>query len=124
MCVCVVVTLSPPPSLPLSLSGCLLVDCNDSLYAGDRKLVAEVAKLVHTLLDQVMEYMKGQTTPIEVYITGRPSVSFKSCFFSFIVKEEAISLGTRPVCKVSESPPTIHTILVVYYHVTQVVCTC
>ncbi|CAI8033056.1 VPS35 endosomal protein-sorting factor-like [Geodia barretti] len=42
------------------------VDCNDSLYAGDPKLVAEVAKLVHTLLDQVMEHMKGLNTTLEL----------------------------------------------------------
>jgi hypothetical protein len=42
------------------------VDCNDSLYAGDRKLVAEVAKLVHTLLEQVMEHMKGLTSSLEM----------------------------------------------------------
>ena len=42
------------------------VDCNDSLYAGDRKLVIEVAKLVHTLLEQVMEHMKELGPSIEV----------------------------------------------------------
>ena len=47
-----------PPSLP--------VDCNDSLYAGDQKLVAEVGKLVHTLLDQILDHMKGLGTTIEV----------------------------------------------------------
>jgi hypothetical protein len=42
------------------------VDCNDSLYAGDPKLVSEVAKLVHTLLDQVMEHMKALNTTLEL----------------------------------------------------------
>jgi hypothetical protein len=42
------------------------VDCNDSLYAGDWKLVAEVGKLVHTLLDQVMEHMKGLSTSLDL----------------------------------------------------------
>ena len=45
------------------------MDCNDSLYAGDPKLVAEVAKLVHTLLEQVMEHMKGLTSSLEVCVT-------------------------------------------------------
>ena len=55
-------------SLPLFLSLSLPpVDCNDSLYAGDRKLVAEVAKLVHTLLEQVLEHMKGLGTSTEVW---------------------------------------------------------
>ena len=51
-------SIPSPPSLP--------VDCNDSLYAGDQKLVAEVGKLVHTLLDQILDHMKGLGTTIEV----------------------------------------------------------
>ena len=57
------------------------VDCNDSLYAGDRKLVVEVAKLVHTLMEQVMEHMKGLGASAEVrhrgfvYITSSLSPS-------------------------------------------------
>lgn len=42
------------------------VDSNDSLYAGDKKFVAEVAKLVHTLLEQILEHMKSLTTSDEV----------------------------------------------------------
>ena len=78
------------------------MDCNDSLYAGDPKLVAEVAKLVHTLLDQVMEHMKGLNTTLEVC----------SNFFTFshflpplyLVEETTVSLGPQAVCQVSINP--------------------
>ena len=72
MCVCVCSSLPSSPS----------VDCNDSLYAGDQKLVAEVSKLVHTLLEQVMEYMKGLGTSIEVtvlHITTCPNLYMIYC---------------------------------------------
>ena len=42
------------------------VDSNDSLYAGGKKFVGEVAKLVHTLLEQILEHMKSLTTSDEV----------------------------------------------------------
>jgi len=48
------------------LYGISKVDSNDSLYAGDRKLVAEVAKLVHTLLEQILEHMRSLTTSPEL----------------------------------------------------------
>jgi len=48
------------------------VDSNDSLYAGDRKLVAEVAKIVHTLLEQILEHMRSLTTSDEVSLATVP----------------------------------------------------
>lgn len=44
------------------------VDSNDSLYGGDRKFVAEVSKLVHTLLEQALEHMKTLATSDEVVL--------------------------------------------------------
>ena len=46
------------------------MDSNDSLYAGDRKLVAEVAKIVHTLLEQILEHMRSLTTSDEVSLSN------------------------------------------------------
>ena len=61
-----------PPNHPLPLPPSpSLVDCNDSLYAGDRKLVAEVSKLVHTLLEQVLDHMKELSTTTEVGTPGQ-----------------------------------------------------
>ena len=45
---------------------CVAVDSNDSLYAGDRKFVSEVAKLVHTVLQQVLDHIKSLATSDEV----------------------------------------------------------
>ena len=81
------------------------MDCNDSLYAGDPKLVSEVAKLVHTLLDQVMEHMKGLNTTLEV-CSNYYFFTFSHFLFSppSLVEETTVSLGSRAVCQVSINP--------------------
>lgn len=77
---------------PVSLSQSPVVDSNDSLYAGDRKLVAEVAKLVHTLLEQILEHMRSLTTSPEV------------CIGSVVL--QTLSSGLMPLSTTSPSAAT------------------
>ena len=86
------------------------MDCNDSLYAGDPKLVVEVAKLVHTLMEQVMEYMKGLGATAEVrhrgfvYLTSSslpPSLPHSlPPPFHFLDKKETVTSSPRALCQV------------------------
>lgn len=48
------------------LYGVEKVDSNDSLYAGGKKFVTEVAAIVHTLLEQILEHLKSLTTSDEL----------------------------------------------------------
>ena len=47
---------------------CNIVDSNDSLYAGDPKLVNEVSRLFNTVLQQILDHMKSLATSDEVSV--------------------------------------------------------
>ena len=76
------------------------MDCNDSLYAGDPKLVVEVAKLVHTLMEQVMEYMKGLGATAEVRHRGFVYLTSSLPPFHFLDKKETVTSSPRALCQV------------------------
>ena len=52
------------PCIPIYLPHS--VDSNDCLYAGDKKLVADLAKLVSYLINQILEHLKSLSGSDEV----------------------------------------------------------